>query len=544
MSDLTAPGSKGEVVLSAGQKVRVSTGGVATVRSDYGAPAGTVTLTANTQDFGPYGVPAKLTVTHTSGATTSYTQISDDPAALTAAQVAALGAGVTSGYVQSLRVVTFGDSTADMGTIRAGQVIDQEFCDVALGTGASSVNQVLSKLGFMQYYPAARVVGICGISGQTTTQMIAREALTPSTTRRAISDVLLKSPDVVIYRGGSINDVSGFTPATAQATIDAVFDRHMQIVDSLVSCGVRVLDEGIFGFDGASGSPNATNLAAVRAVIVSLNARWKAAIAQRDSKMVRFLDTAGITHDGGAYKPGFTELLDGTHISLYGGSVVWGKVEAEALTAWFGASAPRSYQGVNLLNTAQGSLALMSNGTTGSAIGQTPTGFNLQYSSVGTPANAAVVQRNGRRFWQVECQPDGGAFANAVMFMPFGVNSAATYKIPIVAGKQYGFEFDWFIEMLDGGVVQSGISHIGRIDLRNGSAGNLVFDMSPGTGAAVSPVDGLTSWAGHMRWSPIQISDDSSALTSASRWTWQVNFVNGGRGVRIGISSPNIVQIN
>jgi len=92
MADLTSPGSKGEVVLTAGQKVRVSTGGVATVKSDYGAPSGTTTLTAQSQDFGPYGVQAKLTITHTSGAATSYSQITDDiPAtALTAAQVGAL----------------------------------------------------------------------------------------------------------------------------------------------------------------------------------------------------------------------------------------------------------------------------------------------------------------------------------------------------------------------------------------------------------------------------------------------------------------------
>lgn len=67
MPDL-AQGYSADIVLNAGDSVRVSTTGQATVTSAYGAPAGTTTLNANTQLFGPYGVPAKLRVTAVSGA--------------------------------------------------------------------------------------------------------------------------------------------------------------------------------------------------------------------------------------------------------------------------------------------------------------------------------------------------------------------------------------------------------------------------------------------------------------------------------------------
>ncbi|MFG6441121.1 SGNH/GDSL hydrolase family protein [Roseateles sp. LKC17W] len=67
MPDL-AQGYSADIVLAANESVRVRTSGQVTVTSAYGAPAGTTTLNANTQLFGPYGVPAKLRVTAVSGA--------------------------------------------------------------------------------------------------------------------------------------------------------------------------------------------------------------------------------------------------------------------------------------------------------------------------------------------------------------------------------------------------------------------------------------------------------------------------------------------
>ncbi len=77
MADL-AQGYTADVMLMPGDSVRVSTVGQATVRSAYGAPAGTNTLNANTQTFGPYGVPAKLTITAVSG-TANYVQPTQVP---------------------------------------------------------------------------------------------------------------------------------------------------------------------------------------------------------------------------------------------------------------------------------------------------------------------------------------------------------------------------------------------------------------------------------------------------------------------------------
>ncbi|KQP02461.1 hypothetical protein [Pseudorhodoferax sp. Leaf265] len=64
---ILSAGAHADVVLAVGEVLRVSTAGVATVAASYGAPAGTTTVTANTQDFGPYSVPAKLALTAVSG---------------------------------------------------------------------------------------------------------------------------------------------------------------------------------------------------------------------------------------------------------------------------------------------------------------------------------------------------------------------------------------------------------------------------------------------------------------------------------------------
>lgn len=73
MADLSQ-GSHANLILEPGDVFRVSTSGVATVLSIYGAPAGTTTLTARSQDFGPYSVPAKLRVDALTGAA-SYAEL-------------------------------------------------------------------------------------------------------------------------------------------------------------------------------------------------------------------------------------------------------------------------------------------------------------------------------------------------------------------------------------------------------------------------------------------------------------------------------------
>jgi len=95
MPDL-AQGYSANVVLNAGESVRVSTTGQATVTSAYGAPTGTTTLNATSQTFGPYQVPAKLRVTAVSG-TANYAQPTQVPVTVDQSTNTVLPPGAVSG---------------------------------------------------------------------------------------------------------------------------------------------------------------------------------------------------------------------------------------------------------------------------------------------------------------------------------------------------------------------------------------------------------------------------------------------------------------
>jgi hypothetical protein len=456
------------------------------------------------------------------------------------AAIDSLVSGDSFPLVTELRYATFGDSTANPGTIKATSATDQTVCDVALGTATTTLNRS-SRDSLPLYYPAARYVALGGVSGESTTAMIAREAAAVSATRKSISDVVNLAPELVILRGGSINEMVGFTTATAQASIDGIFDRHMQIVDTLTSAGVRVLDEGIYGYDSNAGVvPAAADLAFIRAAIVQLNQRWAAAIAARSYAQVRFLDPSRLTHDGtGAFLAGMSDTSDGVHLTQYGLTVV-AQAEAAVVRQWFGASAAKSYPGVNLLNTPAASLALYPAVTSGGS-GDTPTGFALSNVNA-TQSALAVVQRDGRRWWQHVATPSGATPSSQVL-LPFGVNTGATHAIPIVANGIYGAEFDWFVETLDGAPLPSGWWWATRVDLRNPSSGRLVLEYGASAATGSSPA-GPARLQQHARFPPIQISDASAALTSSSLWRLNVNLVAGGPALRIGVSGANIVRIS
>lgn len=95
MSDL-AQGYSANIVLNAGDSVRISTTGQATVAGVYGAPAGPTTLNATSQTFGPYQVPAKLRLTSVSG-TANYASPTQVPVTVDQSSGAVNPPGAVSG---------------------------------------------------------------------------------------------------------------------------------------------------------------------------------------------------------------------------------------------------------------------------------------------------------------------------------------------------------------------------------------------------------------------------------------------------------------
>lgn len=426
--------------------------------------------------------------------------------------------------VTELRVATFGDSTADLGSITGSDTTNQEFCTVQLASPLASVNRIPTKWALSMFYPAARVIAVGGIGGQTTSQMIARETLSSSATRRSIMDVVNLSPDVVIYRGASINDMIGFTYPVNQATKDALFDRHMQIVYSFISNGVRVIDEGCAGYSAAS------NQSSIRALLIELNDRVKDALVGMEDR-VRFLDPIGVTcGSDGAFLTGVS--ADGVHLNPFG-QYKLGEAEAELLTEWFGQSDDISYSGVNLL----GSVSQFA--TTTSPFGIFPSGFSLNATAC-TRQNGAIINKYGYRWATVEGIPTGSD-PSLQLILPFGIHPAGSPHIPIVSGGKYGIECRVMMETIDGSPLGTRADITGRLDIRNSVPERLIIDIS-------STNPNTSAWSDdhfihNLVWPIWESGENSSDLTNLS--VWSINFwFNQGQNVRIGFSYPRIVRLD
>lgn len=567
MSNQLYSGQGRDINVFAGQSLAVSSiTGAYTATIIAGAGIGTALATDSTggATYGPYSGGVTVRLQAGEGGLIDY-EAAVSPV-LNYAGPARLGysaAGDTSSVVDGagntysmlppvklLRVAVVGDSTADTGSLKIGasktlsNTTDQETVTAALADAPVSGFKIsMSQLALYQFYPAARLVANCGISGQTTTQVLDRETATESTTRRAMSDMLSTSPDVAILRIG-INDIFAFTPATSQATIDAVHTKRMDIIYRLVSMGVRVLVEGIYGYDATSGTPpTAANLAAVRAVILYLNRRAAEDCANIGIDWCRVLETSGVTHDGtGAFLPGFSGSNDGTHLSFYGQRVL-GAAEAAILRQWFGPSVQNVYRGANLLNV-PGTVNSRATFPDSLATAGVPYGFS---SAIIGPANgvaisnAAIVNRNNRRWWTIDTSAATGT-APVVSMQLGGFNSAATYPVAFIAGQTYGVEFEWFIETQDGSPMPANTSFLGKLVFTNGTDTLTYFNIASRT-STVTTSGSASRWAGKMVFNPITLSDGSGTLTASSLLAFQTLVTFPGTALRIGIAGVNIVKL-
>lgn len=216
------------------------------------------------------------------------------------------------------RIAYFGDSTADCGGPKStGGRSEVESFEVPAGTGTSGFLHTVAGtlIGRRQFIVAAN----CGRTGETTVQMLARSALPYSNSRKSIEDAIAKSPDLCIFHGGSINDITAFDETTPLQSFIDVAVRHCAIAKRFVSAGIPLLDVGIYGYDG-NGSVPVPKLAAIRAGIVAINNY----IATESAKYKQwiFVSPEGTVSTAGAYISGMSS--DGTHLSSIGASYAGG----------------------------------------------------------------------------------------------------------------------------------------------------------------------------------------------------------------------------
>lgn len=419
---------------------------------------------------------------------------------------------------QAVRVALFGDSTA---TITASQSPASQDCTVLTGplnAGAIVLNTMSEKFLLPSQYSRAYLVCCAGVSGETTANMLARDTAAASTTRKAVTDVLDFKPDVIIYRGGSINDL------LAAVADDTVYSQHITLLQRMMAGDCIVIDEGIAGYSGSSGSP-----AAIRASLVSLNARWQAYAADYPGRLY-FLGPRGITCDADGNMLANTAQANGYHLSLFGAYKL-AQAEAALLAQIFGPATGPRFPGKNLFTNAM----FANTGTTG--IGTLATGVTSTASNC-TRQNGTIQNVNGKRFQTLEYRITSTA-AQGTLTAVFDPTSSAFNVQP---GDIYGFEFDFLIA---GGTLTTAPPLATGIQARmkvqdSGGSNTITIDQLTPTEYQATP-EVLT---GKAIFGPFQFQLGSSSLSPTT--TFQLLFktdINDGSVFMLGIADPRHVKL-
>jgi len=219
-----------------------------------------------------------------------------------------------------IKVATFGDSTA---TIQwAGNRYDLRN-PPAFVTGMTNDQKVNARTALGLYMPCLYVAN-GGISGQRTSDMIARNIVASSVTRASVADILSCEPDIVVMCAISINDIIGLLTTTYdQSVVDGIISRHMQIVNSFLDSGISVYDVGCYGYSEAV----STAITETRRQAVNYINDYMKGVGLYG---YNFVDMSGITHDNAVFKAGMS--TDGVHLSAYGQTVASKKVAEKIQT--------------------------------------------------------------------------------------------------------------------------------------------------------------------------------------------------------------------
>lgn len=431
-----------------------------------------------------------------------------------------------------LRVVTFGDSTAALAWPTVPDVQAFETVTGELGNpegrfiGINNVAVWCTPI----WYPLARLVGCCGVPGATTAQMLGRSNEPASATRRAVEDAVAQKPDVVIFRGGSINNLLDATEATVQARISASLADHRALLTKFVAAQVRVLDCGIFGYDNET--PGSPFEALVRNALKQINAGLEALCSEPAFKdWVRYVSPVGrVQTDAGGFVPGYTN--DGVHLNCPGG-LAHGRHEAEILESWFGASQGNLYTPdtahPNILRNA--SFAIVE--TKAAGYGQGPVGYEFGTTG-GTLGKGKVETVGGASFFTVQADMPAGA-SSISAYLPLGPTLSG-----LAEGTILGIEFDFFVEGLQGYSLVPAQSFAATAEFSNGAPGTLSH--SAFLAPAFSGNATLTGVTGRAVFLPFRLPVAGDALSAASTLSLTIDFQNPTAGtLKAGIGSPRIV---
>lgn len=422
-------------------------------------------------------------------------------------------------------MATFGDSTANVGRLSADSSVPinavRVFGSDSVGIGESAIWSTHIA------YPMAQLIGNFGIDGQDTSQMLATNRQAPfSGQPMSIQDLINVAPDLVILRGGSINDLGNATPSNRDGLVANCVSNHRTMLQRMVvDGGLKVLDCGIFGYDEALWGNYAGTGSAIRQALLQVNTALAAmANESQFGGNVRFVSPLGTLHDtSGRYLAGMTN--DGVHLSLAGG-LAQGRLEANAIAAWLGAGTGTAYPGTNLMANA----SLQRSGGPGTQ----PDGY-FAYGFNTTPDTPLIETIDGKTYFTARATlPAGGS--NVIFQLPFV--TAATGGLG--ANEVIGCEFDIYYERQTGPVPR-----LTELDVRQQYVwgGNVATHFAAFSARATSAT--TSSLRGRAVFLPFRLPVGSGSFDSNQtlvRLNLGFGADTGGTVVKVGIGNPRLVR--
>lgn len=425
-------------------------------------------------------------------------------------------------------MATFGDSTANVGRIHGSNTVPITAVTVS---GSDQVGIRESAIFALPiHYPMAQLIGNFGIDGQDTFQMLQSPRLAPFTGQpMSIDNLIAAAPNLVILRGGSINDLQGVRDVDEVNTAvgNALFN-HRQILTRMVNGGLKVLDCGIFGYgDGSLAISSFPDL--VRSALRQVNSGLASMIASDFSAAsVRFVNpqspgapALALQDSSGKYIAGMTN--DGLHPSLAGG-LRQAQLEAAAITAWLGAGTGVAYPDPT-------NLMFNRTMTQSGGAGSIPNGYDAFGFNV-TPDNFLVESISGKTFFTMRASlPSGGS--NVIVRLPFAQSLGG-----LATNEVIGCEFDFFFQLISGSAPRlTEFDAHQRFVWGGNDVSHFAGYSARATVATTSALNGRAVFL------PFRMPTSGSSLNgSETRLQLNLGFA-GPCVVKVGIGNPRLVRV-
>lgn len=420
-------------------------------------------------------------------------------------------------HIKTLRIATFGDSIANVSPLEH----DIQVFKAELSKPLTKERIESNKYQIPFYYPAAYLVANGGISGETTSHMLARDKAAKTPRRKATEDIIALKPQVILFRGGSINNLTAVTETNMAMTVNTIYSEHIRLIEKFTidGVGIPVLDSGILGYSLPKGSLQPAGYSKsdpvqVRRALTALNKKFKA--YAKTHEKVTFINPIGVVSDSsGKY---FTTMTkDGIHPSIQGG-LAMARAEADVLRTLFGESEVSSFEkgGSNLYPE-----------ISSTATKQDKELFSFWSNKATGTTSIETIDNKKYQFISLVSEKVDGQGTISISFAPV-VNT-------LEKGKTYGISTDIIIENLSSNALGDVDFYLStRLDLKN--AGNrYVLDSLSGTFKALDK-----RLMGRIEFQPLLLD---SVLDASSSFRVHVSKLPLNAKVRIGVTALKIVEL-